>query len=195
MGRDVHRPGFSPFLPLDFTREARAWEIGGTPNVPGAAGLAANLELIGQIGVDRIAEHINALTERLLEGLDRLGVAVVSPRAPAHRSGITTFTIGPGAADQAALHWLTGAGVAVSVRYSAGVGGVRVSCHLFNTADDVDRLLLRLPTSWRAPTRPGRRTRRGGARRGAPGRARRGDRRAARIAARWPRRWRGGRPI
>jgi len=29
----------------------------------------------------------------------------------------------------------------VSVRYTSGVGGVRVSCHFFNSAEDVERLL------------------------------------------------------
>jgi selenocysteine lyase/cysteine desulfurase len=29
----------------------------------------------------------------------------------------------------------------VSVRYTSGVGGVRVSCHFFNSALDVERLL------------------------------------------------------
>ena len=33
--------------------------------------------------------------------------------------------------------------VLVSVRYTSGVGGVRVSCHLFNNRDDLDRLLDR----------------------------------------------------
>jgi len=30
--------------------------------------------------------------------------------------------------------------VLVSVRYTAGVGGVRVSCHFFNNEEDVGRL-------------------------------------------------------
>jgi selenocysteine lyase/cysteine desulfurase len=31
--------------------------------------------------------------------------------------------------------------VMVSVRYTSGVGGVRVSCHFFNSSEDVERLL------------------------------------------------------
>ena len=36
---------------------------------------------------------------------------------------------------------LAEAGVLVSVRYTSGVGGVRVSCHFFNHRADLDRLL------------------------------------------------------
>jgi len=32
-------------------------------------------------------------------------------------------------------------GVLVSVRYTSQVGGVRVSCHFFNSRDDLTRLL------------------------------------------------------
>ena len=31
--------------------------------------------------------------------------------------------------------------ILTSVRYTSNVGGVRVSCHLYNTAEDIDRLL------------------------------------------------------
>jgi selenocysteine lyase/cysteine desulfurase len=32
-------------------------------------------------------------------------------------------------------------GLVVAHRYSAGVGGIRVSCHFFNTFDEIDHLL------------------------------------------------------
>ncbi|WP_345203133.1 hypothetical protein [Streptomyces lavendulae] len=116
----------------------------------------------------RIARHIKELTDHLIEGLDRLGVEVVSPRAAHHRSGIVTFSVGPGAPDIAVMKHLLQAGVAVGVRYIAGVGGVRVSCHAFNSAQDVEKLLGALDAwvgrrvPWRAaypkPLRGGGRT-------------------------------------
>lgn len=143
-GEAFTSPGFSAFEQLSFTGDARAWEPGGTPNFLGAAGLGASLKLIEEAGIGRIAARISALTDRLIDGLERFGVCVVSPRDPAARSGIVAFTVAAGSADIAAARHLLAAGVAVGVRYTAGVGGVRVSCHWFNTEDDVDRLLTAL---------------------------------------------------
>ncbi|MFN8925559.1 MAG: hypothetical protein ACK5WM_08390, partial [Rhodospirillales bacterium] len=71
-----------------------------------------------------------------------LGLAVVSPLEPAARSGITVFATGRGpAGDLAVKEGLAAAGVDVNVRYTSGVGGVRVSTHAYNDEDDVDRFL------------------------------------------------------
>jgi selenocysteine lyase/cysteine desulfurase len=66
---------------------------------------------------------------------------VVTPRDPSHRSGIVTFTLGDVAREAALIERLLDARIMVSHRYTSGVGGVRVSCHFFNAADDVARLL------------------------------------------------------
>jgi len=34
--------------------------------------------------------------------------------------------------------------ILVSVRYTSNVGGLRVSCHFYNSAEDLDRLLAEL---------------------------------------------------
>ena len=52
-----------------------------------------------------------------------------------------TFTLGSVEDNVALTDFLQQNQVLVSVRYTSGVGGVRVSCHLFNTSDDLDRLL------------------------------------------------------
>ena len=53
-----------------------------------------------------------------------------------------SFTLGEGVErDRALLRRLWGERVVVSHRYTAGVGGLRVSVHLYNNRDDVDRLL------------------------------------------------------
>ncbi|MFM9442532.1 aminotransferase class V-fold PLP-dependent enzyme [Streptomyces acidiscabies] len=126
---------------LEFTEEARAWEVGGTGNYPGAIGLAASLSLLLELRPARVARHTAELTGLLLDGLDRLGVRVVSPRGDGQRSAIVTFTLGRDSSDTALMRHLLGRGVAVSVRYASGVGGVRVSCHCFTTPQDIERLL------------------------------------------------------
>ncbi len=145
-GEYFQTPSITPVRDYEFTSEARAWEIGGTANYPGAIALGASIQLIRDLGTDTVAAHVRALTDRLIEGLDRLGIDVVTPRAPEHRSGIVTFSVGDAKANVALMEQLLARQVLVSVRYTSGVGGVRVSCHLYNNADDIERLLEVLAT-------------------------------------------------
>jgi selenocysteine lyase/cysteine desulfurase len=134
-------PAITPLQPVTFTPDARRYETGGTGNYPGMVGLAASLDLINSLGADVIAGHIVGLTDQLLEGLSGLPVRVVTPRDPSRRSGIVTFTLDDVAREAALIERLLDARIMVSHRYTSGVGGVRVSSHFFNAADDVARLL------------------------------------------------------
>jgi len=146
-------PSISPLQPVTFTADARRYETGGTGNYPGVAGLAASLDLINSLGPAKIADHILGLTDLLIEGLSRLPVRVVTPRAPACRSGIVTFGLGDVAREAALIEHLLDARVMVSHRYTSGVGGVRVSCHFFNADDDVARL-LEVTGAWLSASAP-----------------------------------------
>jgi len=65
----------------------------GTPNVEGAVGLAAAIDYLEGIGLDRIAEHEVALAGATIEQLSRIeGVTVYGPRD--HRAGVVSFTYG-----------------------------------------------------------------------------------------------------
>ncbi len=93
---------------------------------------AITLEAFERLGVGRIHEHNVALAERLRAGLG------LEPQ----RSAIVSLDAGPGAAEQ-----LAAAGVKASVR----AGRLRLSCHLYNAEQDVDRALEALsaaPRSW-----------------------------------------------
>ncbi len=125
----------------DFHRDARAFEVGGTANYPGNAALGAALALINELGIDAISGYVLDLTEELLEGLRRAGTTVVTPPERASRSGIVTCTLGRGvAADTALLQQLLDRRILISQRFTAGVGGLRVSVHFFNNRDDIGRL-------------------------------------------------------
>ena len=141
-GAYFQTPSISPLQPVAFWPDARRFETGGTANYPGAIGLAASLRMINDLGPARIEAHVRALTDHLLRGLAALPVRVVTPPDPAHRSGIVTFSVGTNAADNVALmEYLLDRRILVSVRYTSGVGGVRVSSHFFNSLSDLDRLL------------------------------------------------------
>ncbi|OAI41318.1 hypothetical protein AYO40_03420 [Planctomycetaceae bacterium SCGC AG-212-D15] len=125
----------------DFTADARRFEIGGTANYPGNVALGASLALINELGSAAIEQHILELTDALIDRMRAAGALLVSPFERAARSGIVTFTLGEGPArDSALLQALLDRRILVSQRYTAGIGGLRVSVHFFNNLDDIRQL-------------------------------------------------------
>ena len=121
--------------------DASRFEPGSLDRVA-AVGLGAALDLLLEVGLDRVAARIQELTEYLLAGLDARGIPVLSPRDPAARSGIVTCGTGR-EAPAAAAQRLHDAGICVSARG----GGLRASPHFYNTEEELDRLLAGLTTS------------------------------------------------
>jgi selenocysteine lyase/cysteine desulfurase len=135
-------PAIPAVRDYDFVDDARAFELGGTANYPGNVVLGAAVALLNTVGPAAIEQHVLGLGDYLIAGLERAGASVVSPRPRHERSGIVTFTLGDGVArDRAVLQRLWDQCVVISHRYTAGVGGLRVSVHLYNDQGDVDRLL------------------------------------------------------
>jgi cysteine desulfurase / selenocysteine lyase len=140
-GEYFQTPTITPVQNYRYVESARRFETGGTANYPGAVGLAASLKLIQELGPERIEAHIGGLTDSLLRGLDKLGIEVVTPRAVQNRSGIITFSVGTAEQNVTLMTRLQERKILVSVRYTSGVGGIRVSCHFYNSQEDVERLL------------------------------------------------------
>jgi cysteine desulfurase/selenocysteine lyase len=143
-GEYFQTPTTTPVQDYKFVGSARRFETGGTSNYPGAVGLAASLSLMEELGQQNIAEHILALTDQLISGLDRLGMQVITPRERANRSGIVTFSVGSAEENIKLMNRLLEKKILVSVRYTSNVGGVRISCHFYNSAEDIDTLLSEL---------------------------------------------------
>jgi selenocysteine lyase/cysteine desulfurase len=126
----------------EFTSTAHRFEIGGTANYPGNVALSASLALINQLGRDAIAKHIVDLTDLLIDRLNGIGACLVTPPEREARSGIVTFSLGKGVQrDRDCLRALLDQRILISQRYTAGIGGLRVSVHFFNNQDDVERLI------------------------------------------------------
>ncbi len=143
-GNYFQTPSITPVRDYEFVRDARRYEIGGTANYPGAIALAASLKLINSIRQQRIAEHIHSLTDRLIAGLRAHGLEIVTDFNRENRAGIVTFSIGSPQKNLALMESLLERRILVSVRYTSGVGGIRVSCHFFNSLGDIDHLLAAL---------------------------------------------------
>lgn len=141
-GQMFESPESVPLQLLKMTRSARQFENGGTANYPGGIGLAASLRMINNLGHEMIETHIRRITDHFIAGLNALQVRVVTPPSPASRSGIIVFDLGQGAARNIELkERLLDQKILTSVRYTSGVGGIRVSCHFYDTMEDIDRLL------------------------------------------------------
>ncbi len=121
---------------------------GGTPNVAGAVGMAAAADFIASIGHARIEAHLGDLRARAVDGLSRLpGVRVLA--ADTMPSAIVSFVadgvhphdIGT-LLDEAGIAVRTGHHCAQPLLDHLGVGATtRASFAVYNTRDDVDRLV------------------------------------------------------
>lgn len=110
---------------------------GGTVNILGALSLATSIDVLAQAGVERIASHVIALTDRLADGLWARRWTVLGDRSnDAVKSGIVTFRRDD--VDPIALGKRLGAaGICATYR----VNGIRVAPHGHNTFDDIEAIL------------------------------------------------------
>lgn len=134
------------------------WE--GTPNTVGAVSLTAALDWLDAVGIDRISAHVTALTSRFTDGLSRLPMYEVlgCPASLAsgsglpveqRRHGIVTFRhSGIPSDDLGFILYSHGFMVRADSLCQAGTddtldkhGSVRVSLHVYNTEEEIDRLL------------------------------------------------------
>lgn len=118
---------------------ARRFESG-VQNVSGMYGMGASIDLFLGLGVELIGQHVLAMSALVAEQVEARGYHVVSSRAPAERSGIVSVDCGDRAPADVAAD-LKRAAVMCAVRE----GRLRISCHLFVTENDVQRLTTALP--------------------------------------------------
>ena len=122
----------------------------GTPNIAGAIALGAAADFLDEVGFDRIAEHERELLSYALERLDDLGgVRVYGPTDLSERSGVISFTMGDAhphdistILDSRGIAIRAGHHCAQLVMQHFGISATaRASFYLYNSTDDVDRLI------------------------------------------------------
>src|SRR5262245_14458047 len=112
----------------------------GSLNTLSLYGLGAAVDLLLQIGVDRIAQRILYLTDLLIDGLQRMNLMVTSSLKPEHRSGIVSFQIreDPKGRKLAPLErQLFSQKIFASVRR----GSFRLSPHFYNSEEEIEIVL------------------------------------------------------
>lgn len=123
--------GFS--LELDRHPTARRLETGTHP-APVAFIAHGGLDIISEVGPAAIRERQGELTDELIEGADREGLSIRTPRDRSARGGVVNIGVGTEAAKIAEA--LYEHDVCVDSRGD----GIRVSPHFFNTTSDIDTL-------------------------------------------------------
>jgi selenocysteine lyase/cysteine desulfurase len=118
---------------------ARRFECG-TLNSVGCAGLRASIEALNESGARATSSAIHALAERLLEGALSKGYEAAAPRRRGNGSGIVSLRK-RGLASADIVAGLSRNRVSASDR----MGWVRAAPHFYNTVEEIDRLLERLP--------------------------------------------------
>ena len=122
----------------------------GTPNIAGAIALGAAAHFLDEVGFDAIAEHERDLLSYALERLDDLGgISVYGPTDLQERSGVISFTMGDAhphdistILDSKGIAIRAGHHCAQLVMQHFGISATaRASFYLYNSTDDVDRLI------------------------------------------------------
>jgi len=109
----------------------RFW--GGTPSVLPYVLASAGIQLICDIGVDRIRQHNAELTSMVLDALP--SKLTMTPRDPAKRGG--TLLLNLGESQTGVEENLTEA----HVRFDSRNAGIRMSPHIYNTAEEMEVVL------------------------------------------------------
>jgi cysteine desulfurase/selenocysteine lyase len=123
----------------------------GTPNVPGGIGLGEAAGYLDRVGMEEIRAHERGLVRRLLDGLEEMeGVEVYGPGDPKLRGGVVSFNVKGLSPHEAALMLderdimvRSGHHCCIPLMKHLGLreGTVRASLYLYNTGDEVERLL------------------------------------------------------
>jgi selenocysteine lyase/cysteine desulfurase len=126
---------------LRYAASARRYEPA-VQNLAGMYGLGASIDLFAATGVDLIADWVLGISQAVTRAGADKGYPVASSTRPGEMSGIVSVEV-PGGNAAAVCAALAEQNVICAVRD----GRLRVSCHLFNNEEDVDRLAQALPAS------------------------------------------------
>lgn len=133
--------------PEDYGNFEQSWTHGALPWETGTAptslihGLEASLNLLQEIGVERIAAHLSGLTDYLCEQLRSRNYRIVSSRRAGEKSQIVCVQHPGEWSPMSLYHHLKKHGIIAAPRGDR----LRISPHFYNTAEDIEDLVSALP--------------------------------------------------
>ena len=117
---------------VDWPDNAQRLAIG-TPSPMSVFAAAAGLDIIHEVGIERIRERTLELTGYLIDRAEDGGYTVRTPRDPSRRGAMVAFDVGD---SKRTLERLLDLDVVVDERH----GALRVCPHFYSSEDDVDAL-------------------------------------------------------
>lgn len=125
---------------MAFHPTAQRYEYG-TVNIPLRVGLGAAFAFVRRIGIDTMWARDRALAGRLASGLRALpNVRVLSPEDPSLCSAMTTF-VHDRLPHLALQEQLTDRKLRTRSVTEGGLAALRISTHIYNTFEEVDRVI------------------------------------------------------
>ncbi|WP_320929382.1 aminotransferase class V-fold PLP-dependent enzyme [Hungatella sp.] len=125
-----------------FPNTARKYEIGGTSNYPGAIALGESLGLVNELGIENIQEHVWEIGEYCMDEIEAIGGTLITHRDPGCRAGIIIARLYDDVEiDRRIMRELHARKIFIAQRFTDNVGGFRISCHWFNTTEDIDAMI------------------------------------------------------
>jgi cysteine desulfurase/selenocysteine lyase len=150
LGPEAHETAISDGE-IHFQPGARRFELSNY-NYMGLAAVEASLELIHSIGVKDIERHVRELAARLAKGLLELGLPVAGGEPGPHLAHIVAVGESGGgrhySADDPAMNELHEHLTNNQIRLSIRKGVLRMSVGVYNTREDVDRV-IQICREWR----------------------------------------------
>jgi selenocysteine lyase/cysteine desulfurase len=121
---------------IDIRDDAARYEIG-CPPLAAIFAVGASVDYLSSIGIEKIQGRILELTDFAIEGLEKKGFEVISPRAEKNRSGIVVFKV-KNAVDlcKRLFHH--------KIYVSPRGAGIRIAPHFYNTFEEIETLLEKL---------------------------------------------------
>ena len=112
--------------------------MNGTPSIPAYYAALAGLDIINEVGVDRIREKSQRLSARLLALVDEYGFHSAASRDPRRLAGTVAVNV-PDALQVART--LKARDFVVDYRPPVGV---RISAHFYNTMEEVEAVMAEI---------------------------------------------------
>jgi cysteine desulfurase / selenocysteine lyase len=133
--------GYHDYSSRDLTLrpDAGRYECG-TLNTIGCYGLKASIEFLLEVGIERIAPTVQALTDQLADGALKKGYQLLGDRTAENGAGIVSVHK-PGLDSREVVHLLKERGIIAAPRQ----GWVRFSPHFYISPEDIERVVEALP--------------------------------------------------
>jgi len=116
---------------------ARRWDSPETANFMNLAAYDASLDLILRIGLDEVAKYVDSLTGKIAACLPRARCAFASPEERERRGPYVCVSASEPDKTMALYEKVRAANIHVSLRENA----LRISPYLYNSAEQIDRLI------------------------------------------------------